>query len=106
MTRQEFGDRVYTYRVYKNMVQKELADKIGLTRASVSNIENAIQVVTLDTINKIAEALGMPTKELLYSETLPVVGHRYSRRRGLCDKCAGPMPPAADTAKPSPEKLK
>lgn len=79
MTRQEFGDRVWTYRVSKNMRQGELAEKIGLSRPSLSNIERGEQVVTLDTINKISEAFGKTTFEFLYT-ALPVVNRPVRRK--------------------------
>ena len=91
MTRQEFGDRVWTHRTYRNIRQAELAKTIGLSRASLSNIERGAQVVTLDTINKIAAAFGITMFQMMYT-ALPAITHPVRR-------------PAADTAKPSPEEL-
>lgn len=78
MTREEFGDRVNAFRVSKNLTQCDMSSKIGLSRASISNIERGQQVVTLDTIQKIAGVLGMTDQELLYTAEAPKVRSRNS----------------------------
>lgn len=52
-------------RTEKNVTQIEIAKKIGVDRAFISNIENAKTNPTLSTITSIAKALGVSTNELL-----------------------------------------
>ncbi len=49
----------------KQMSQGDICRALGLDRAHVSNIENGKQNPTLDTINKIAKALGVSVDQLL-----------------------------------------
>ncbi|CAN5397483.1 hypothetical protein BH10CYA1_BH10CYA1_00040 [soil metagenome] len=45
--------------------QKELADRAGIHRTYISDIERGRRNVTIGTLNKIAEVLGMTVGELL-----------------------------------------
>lgn len=49
----------------KGMTQAELADKAGLSRASVNNLLKHGRKPRLDTLGKIAKALGVKPSELL-----------------------------------------
>ncbi|WP_333686099.1 helix-turn-helix transcriptional regulator [Mitsuokella jalaludinii] len=49
----------------KGMTQAELADKAGLSRASVNNLLKHGRRPRLDTVGKIAKALGVKPSELL-----------------------------------------
>ncbi len=62
---------VYEYDVYKEvreliirtreksgLTQKELAKKCGLTQANISNIEKGVTRPTIDSLKKIADAMG------------------------------------------------
>ena len=49
----------------KNMTQAELADKAGLSRASVNKLLKHGRKPTLPTLGKIAKALGVKPSELL-----------------------------------------
>jgi transcriptional regulator with XRE-family HTH domain len=59
------GLRVYTERDAVGFTQQVLADKIGVTRVSVANIEAGRQRVTLHTLADIANALGVPLAALI-----------------------------------------
>ena len=51
--------RIKEFRLKKHMTQQELAEKSGVSRATISGLESgAITVTTTDTIRKIALALG------------------------------------------------
>ena len=41
------------------MTQKELAVKCGITQANISNLENGTTRPTIESLKKIADALGM-----------------------------------------------
>lgn len=62
---------VYEYDIYKEvrelvisardragLTQKELAAKSGLTQANISNIEKGVTCPTIDSLKKIADAMG------------------------------------------------
>lgn len=52
------GKFVKAMRKRAGMTQKELADRVGLERTSITNIERGNQTMNVQTINSIAEALG------------------------------------------------
>jgi len=58
-TRDRIGLRVFQLRTMKKWSQEELARRAGLQRSHVSRIEAGKYAVTLETIQAIAEALGM-----------------------------------------------
>lgn len=61
------GARVRAARESARLTQEELGQRIGLTRASVTNIEKARQNVQLHTLYSIARELGVPVTALLPS---------------------------------------
>ena len=58
-TRDRIGLRVMALRKLKEWSQEELARRAGLQRTHISRIEAGKYAVTLETIQAIAEALGM-----------------------------------------------
>lgn len=58
-TRDRIGLRIFQLRTMKEWNQEELARRAGLQRSHVSRIEAGKYAVTLETIQAIAEALGM-----------------------------------------------
>lgn len=67
---QTFASNVRAVRVSLNLSQEELADKAGLHRTYISDIERCRRNVTLDAIQKIANALDVsPYVLLVESET-------------------------------------
>lgn len=60
-----FADRVRALRKAKGWSQEELADQAGLHRTFVSQIERATKRSTIDTVEKVAKALGVTCGELL-----------------------------------------
>ncbi len=59
-----FGKRLRELRKERDMTQEVLADKIGLTEESVSNIERGVFGPKFDNLEKIARVLKVPVKEL------------------------------------------
>jgi len=49
----------------KNLTQEALAESVGLTRTSLTNIEKGRQRILLHTFTKIASALEVPAQQLL-----------------------------------------
>lgn len=60
-----FGERLKELRQDKNLGQNELADKIGISNASISYYENGKQEPTASTIIKIALYFNVSTDYLL-----------------------------------------
>lgn len=66
----EFGKRVAVRRRELRMTQKDLSGRIGLTRASVANIERGQQKLPLHQVYRIAYHLGLSTP----ADLLPAFG--------------------------------
>lgn len=63
--RQAFADNVKHARLNKKLSQEELAFVCNLHRTYISDIERAKRNVSIDNIEKIANALDIPPYELL-----------------------------------------
>ena len=55
----EIRDMIIQFRHDSHMTQKELAAKCGITQANISNLENGTSKPTIESLKKIADALGM-----------------------------------------------
>lgn len=60
-----FGDRVRELRTEKGWSQDELAHRADLHRTYVGGVERAERNVTLQTVEKLAKALGVEPWELM-----------------------------------------
>ena len=58
-TRDRIGIRIMGLRKLAGLTQEQLSERAGLQRAHISKIEAGKYAVTLETIQAIAEALGM-----------------------------------------------
>ena len=63
-TRELFARRVIALRAKRGWSQDELAAVSGLHRSYVGTIERCEKSVTIDTVEKIAKAFGVPVSEL------------------------------------------
>ena len=54
----ELGKKIKTYRIMKEMSQQELADKTGVSKRSISRLEQ-VETVNTDSLFKILLALGL-----------------------------------------------
>jgi transcriptional regulator with XRE-family HTH domain len=63
----DFGRRVQACRERSGLLQKNLAFRMSLTRANVSNIERGLQRVYLDQVYQVAHLLRVDVTELLPS---------------------------------------
>ena len=55
---EEIQQLIVSERKKQKVTQKELAHRTGLSQANISNIENGVTRPTIDSLQKIAEALG------------------------------------------------
>ena len=61
----KLGENLKKLRLGKHLSQGDLARKLEVDRAYISNIENGRMNPTLSTLENIAEALGISSSELL-----------------------------------------
>lgn len=59
------GQKVRQAREIANMRQDQLADRVGMTRTSITNIEKGNQRIQVHTLYSIANALGVSPHDLL-----------------------------------------
>jgi transcriptional regulator with XRE-family HTH domain len=64
--RKRFGARLRELRQQKNMLQGELADKVGVRESFISDIENAKKEPCLEVIKMLAEGLGISLRRLFW----------------------------------------
>ena len=62
---QELGKEIRKRRLERNLSQEELADRAGVHRTYIGMIERGEKNITIVNLSKIAQALGIKTKELL-----------------------------------------
>ena len=95
-------------RMEANLSQKELADAVGLSRASITNIERGRQPVSLPSLYVMANILEVDVSDLLPpigSQTLirpPVIAklkHVSSKESNWLTKLAEPRPLKTGNAK-------
>ncbi|MBS0210345.1 MAG: helix-turn-helix transcriptional regulator [Planctomycetes bacterium] len=60
-----FGDNLRKVRKSRGLSQEGLADKAALHRTYISSVERGERNVTLETIEKLAKALGVPMTRLI-----------------------------------------
>ena len=75
----DFGERVRLMRARAGISQTELCLRIGTGRGHVSDIERGQVNVTLDTIRRLADALGCTMAELMPDGQISPHGEYDSR---------------------------
>ncbi len=65
----ELGGRLKELRASKCLTQKQLADKVGLTKSVISAYECGIRYPSLDMVVSLARVFGVTTDYLLYSKS-------------------------------------
>jgi transcriptional regulator with XRE-family HTH domain len=59
------NDKIKRMRMHKGFSQVELARRSGVSQPAISQIESGTKTPTLDTLRKLAKALGVPVSELI-----------------------------------------
>ncbi|EGO8423955.1 MULTISPECIES: helix-turn-helix domain-containing protein [Enterococcus] len=65
---ENFGKNIVKLRKNKNLSQEQLAEKVGLKKQSISNIERGNRYPTFETLDKIASVLEVSPIELFGTE--------------------------------------
>lgn len=60
------SDALRLIRVFHDMSQKELAEKVGISNSYISEIEAGKKIPTLDLIEKYAATFKMPASSILF----------------------------------------
>lgn len=62
------GERIAQARRRRQLTQEGLAPAVGLSRASVANVEKGRQAVAVHVLVKFSQVLGVPVAELIPSD--------------------------------------
>ncbi|PWW08520.1 DNA-binding XRE family transcriptional regulator [Paenibacillus cellulosilyticus] len=79
------GNRISYIRKHRGITQKQLADALGIDRASLSQIETGRYSPRAETIRKLSDFFQLPIGDLFYNPSLP----------GDRDRLSSSLPPAA-----------
>ena len=60
---EKFGLRLKTLRKEKGLSQEELAERSGLNRPYISGIEKGKRNVSIETVEKLSQALHVPLRD-------------------------------------------
>lgn len=77
------GLMIRRYRKERRMMQKDLAEKIGLSRGSITNIEKGLSGTTLENLYAIADALGITIHDLIPVKNKPRYRLRVNRQLSI-----------------------
>ena len=76
--RQIFGMNLRRARRLKEVSQEELAFRSNLSRTYVSEVERGVRNVSIDNMGHLAEALGVPLRDLVDPEMFSALGDKLS----------------------------
>ena len=79
------GERLRTLREAKNFTQSEVEKRTGLLRTYISRMENGNAVPSVETLEKFARALEVPTYQLFYESEEPPKLPNLSKRKTAAD---------------------
>jgi transcriptional regulator with XRE-family HTH domain len=60
------NDALKLIRVFHNLKQGALAEKLGISQSHLSEVEGGTKQATLELLEKYAEVFGMPVSSILY----------------------------------------
>jgi len=66
--KKQFGRRLKSLRAQKQLTQEQLAETVGVSIESISNIERGLYGPTFNNLGKIATTLNVDVKELFEFE--------------------------------------
>ena len=83
------GERLRLLREQKNFSQGEIEKRTGLLRCYVSRVENGYTVPSVETLEKFARALEVPTYQLFYDGEEPPKPPKFAARKSANDVAWG-----------------
>lgn len=81
------GERIAQARRRQELTQKGLASAVGLSRASVANVEKGRQAIALHVLVKFSQVLGVPAADLIPSD--PEVSSSAQIEQSLSELSSG-----------------
>lgn len=72
------GSNIHMVRVAAGISQTELANRVGSNKSAISRYENGLQKPSLDTLMRVADALGVDVVDFLKEKTTPLLGNAVS----------------------------
>jgi transcriptional regulator with XRE-family HTH domain len=78
----EFGKLIRRHRLRLNLTQDQLADRVGLSRTSITNIEKGRQKVLIHHLIQLAESLQVSPEALLPPIGMPQITQELEHRLG------------------------
>jgi len=82
----KIGELIRKYRREKKFTQDRLADSVGLTRTSITNIESGMQKIQIHNLYSIAQVFNVPANKLLPEIELNTHGSSKLLPEGLRPK--------------------
>lgn len=77
------GLMIRRYRKEKRMMQKDLAERVGLSRCTITNIEKGYAGTNLENLYAIADALGITIHDLIPVKNKPRYRLRVNRQLSI-----------------------
>ena len=77
-----FGNRLRLLREAANLTQSELADRAGMSKAGIANLEQGRRKPEWDTLQKLAKALSVPLDSFTGDSEKEGTGVPEKRMRG------------------------
>ena len=72
------GSNIHMVRVAAGISQTELDNRVGSNKSAISRYENGLQKPSLDTLMRVADALGVDVVDFLKEKTTPLLGNAVS----------------------------
>ena len=82
--RHKFGQHLKRLRLQYGMTQQQLAEKADISISFLGNIERGLKSPTIETVQKIATALGMSMAELFEPEAKLTSQNCKPRQQQIC----------------------
>jgi transcriptional regulator with XRE-family HTH domain len=81
------GEALRLIRVYNDLKQVELAQRLGVSKSHLSEIESGDKSPSLDLIGKYSKEFGMPVSSIMFfSEELPAAKRGEKVRVGIAGR--------------------
>jgi len=85
----EIGQSIKLHRKRAKLTQPQLAEKIGKTESSIRKYEKGLVQIPIDTVDKIAEAVGVTGFDLMgleyHNKKFPNIGQEVTGLKALVD---------------------
>jgi len=78
----QVADNIRKIRTLRNYTQQFMAQELGISQKSYSNIENNIHTLSMERFLKIASILGVSPAELLHFSGRDIVGNTHKTSPG------------------------